>query len=132
MKIASGPANASPKTRGPSRVAVRSSECLQAIRITPHQQQVWNQPIAVAQRQPTLGGDRKQIGHVLGSAHAASGAVDYDADVSLAHSYPPVECEWSIEHPHLLQPTRHDQHLLYVADDSVASTTLNRTERHNG
>jgi len=37
-----------------------------------------------------------RLAHVLGGAHAASGAVNDDADLSFAHSYPPVDCEWSI------------------------------------
>jgi hypothetical protein len=105
MKIASGPDNASP------RLVVQRwlpCECLQPPRIAPHQQQIRNQSIAIAQRQPTLGGDRNQIGHVLGRTHTASGAVDYDADALFAHpglpAIPPlkVDSQTSVDRSYML------------------------------
>jgi len=61
MEIKSGPAPTPRGVRGPALVAVRSSDCLQAIRIASDEQQVGNQAIVDAQWQTTLAGDRHRF-----------------------------------------------------------------------
>ena len=77
------------EARGPALVAVRGGQRLQPRGVPSDQQQFGDQPIAVAQGQATLGGDRQQVRHVLRGAHPAGGAVDDDADAPVAHGCPP-------------------------------------------
>ena len=70
---------------GPAQAAVRCRQRRQPPGIAPHEQQVGHQSVAIAQLQPALRGDRQEIRHVLRRAHAPGGAVDDDADATVAH-----------------------------------------------
>ena len=63
-------------------------ELLDAPGVAADQHQLGDQPVAVGERESALGGDGQEVGHVLGRAHAARGAVDDDADPTLAHVRP--------------------------------------------
>src|SRR4029453_5780451 len=78
MKMRSGPANAS------SRLCVLLCESGP----TAYPQQPGDQPVPFGERKPAFLGDGQEIGHVLGRAHAARGAVDDDADPTIAHVCP--------------------------------------------
>jgi hypothetical protein len=68
--------------------AVLGRELLDAPGVAADQHQLGDQPVAVGERKPALLGDGQEIGHVLGRAHAARGAVDDDADPTIAHVCP--------------------------------------------
>jgi hypothetical protein len=58
-------------------------ECRQLIGISADEQQIGHQPVTIAQLETALGGNRQEVRHVLGGAHASSGTIDDDADATV-------------------------------------------------
>ena len=85
MKIWSGPANASSRFVVQRWLPCAAASSAMPLGVAADQHQLGDQPVAVRELQPALRGDGQQIGHVLGRAHAARGAVDDDADSTIAH-----------------------------------------------
>ena len=71
--------------RGPARVAVGGGQLGEPPGVAADEQQFGDQPVAVAELQPALRGDGQEIAHVLDRPHAARGAVDDDANSTIAH-----------------------------------------------
>src|SRR5262249_38699956 len=82
------------EVRAPAHSLVRRGERRETVGIPADEQQIGQQPIAIAQLQTALVGDRQEVRHVLGRAHASRRTVDDDAYAAVGHGGLLLQLRW--------------------------------------